>query len=301
MPATGFGLKRTALKALQPYFFVLPGTAILVSLLVYPLLQVFILSFFEGNAFGREFVGLLNYAALLKDPIFWKALLQTFIFTFFSVLFHFLIGMTLALLLHQQIESQIRSLFRGLLIIPWLIAPTVAAMIWTLIYNPFGMLNGLLSGIGLLAVGANNVNWLGNPSLALFSVTAVNVWRGFPFTMVMLLAALQSIPDELYEAARIDGAGSVKSFFHITIPGLRGTILTVGLLDTIWTFRHFDIVFAMTGGGPMNSSEVLTTHIYNQAFRSLKWGYSSSEAVMMFLLLLVFSLSYIRHIGKEGV
>jgi multiple sugar transport system permease protein len=142
---------------------------------------------------------------------------------------------------------------------------------------------------------------VGDPNLSLFSVTVVNIWRGFPFTLVMLLAALQSIPDEMYEAARIDGASATKSFFYITLPSLKGTMMTVGLLDTIWTFRHFDIIFAMTGGGPMNSSEVLTTNIYNLAFRAQRWGYSSATAVMMFLLMLVFSLRYIRQIGREGV
>ena len=187
-----------------------------------------------------------------------------------------------------------------MLIIPWLIAPTVAAMIWSLIYNPFGILNGTLATLGVLK-GGSTINWLGDPSLTLFSVTVVNIWRGFPFTMVMLLAALQGIPEELYEAARIDGATGLKSFFFITLPSLKPTMMTVGLLDTIWTFRHFDIIFAMTGGGPMNSSEVLTTHIYNLAFRSMKWGYSSAEAVLMFLLMFVFSVLYIRRLSQEGV
>ncbi|MDR1317010.1 MAG: sugar ABC transporter permease [Spirochaetales bacterium] len=289
-----------SLKNLQPYFFILPAMLILAALLVYPLVQVFSLSFFEGSAFARVFAGLNNYFELLRDRIFWQALGHTFIFTFASVFFHFLIGLFLAMLLHQKISPAIRGVFRGLLILPWLIAPTVAAMIWMLIYYSFGILNGILSDMGLLAAG-NVISWVGDPELSLFSVTVVNIWRGFPFTLVMLLAALQGIPDEMYEAARIDGASATKSFFYITLPSLKGTMMTVGLLDTIWTFRHFDIIFAMTGGGPMNSSEVLTTNIYNLAFRAQRWGYSSATAVMMFLLMLVFSLLYIRQIGKEGV
>jgi len=285
---------------MEPYFFVFPGISLLLVLLVYPLLEVFHLSFYEGNAFSKTFVGLANYSTLLRDQIFWRALYQTFIFTFASVLFHFLLGLALALLLHQGISLKVRNLFRGMLIIPWLIAPTVAAMIWSLIYNPFGILNGTLATLGVLK-GGSTINWLGDPSLTLFSVTVVNIWRGFPFTMVMLLAALQGIPEELYEAARIDGATGLKSFFFITLPSLKPTMMTVGLLDTIWTFRHFDIIFAMTGGGPMNSSEVLTTHIYNLAFRSMKWGYSSAEAVLMFLLMFVFSVLYIRRLSQEGV
>lgn len=300
MQTRGMGEKYFTLKYLQAYFFVLPGTLILLLLLVYPLFQVIIMSFFEGNAFERSFVGLSNYVLLFQDVIFWKAFLQTFYFTANSVFFHFVIGLFLALMLHQHINPNIRSFFRGILIIPWLIAPTVAAMIWTLVYSPFGMLNGLLTFLRILVPGGNNINWIGNPDLSLLSVTVVNIWRGFPFTMVMLLAALQGIPDELYEAARIDGASPLKSFLYITMPSLKGTMLTVGLLDVIWTFRHFDIIFTMTGGGPMNSSEVLTTHIYNLAFRSLKWGYSASEAVIMFLVMIVFSTLYIHNIGKEG-
>ena len=292
--------KAKLLKELQPYFYVMPGILILMGLLVYPLLRVFTLSFFEGSAFQRSFVGLANYIELVRDEDFWRAVYHTFLFTVSSVFFHFLIGLFLAVLLHQKISSMVRSFFRGFLIIPWLIAPTVAAMIWMLIYLSFGILNGILKDLGFLA-GGQVISWLGDPKLSLFSVTVVNIWRGFPFTMVMLLAALQGIPDELYEAARIDGAGAVKSFFHITLPSLKGTMLTIGLLDTIWTFRHFDIIFSLTGGGPMNSSDVLTTNIYNTAFRAQRWGYSSSTAVMMFLFMLVFSLLYIRQIRNEGV
>jgi len=298
MTAARLSNKTRLLKDLQPYFYVMPGMLVLLVLLVYPLIQVFILSFFEGSAFNRVFVGLTNYILLFQDAEFWQAVYRSFVFTIASVFFHFLIGLALALLLHQKVNAVVRSIFRGFLILPWLIAPLVAAMIWMLMYLPFGILNGILSDIGILERG-QVISWLGDPNLSLFSVTLVNIWRGFPFVMVMLLAALQGIPEELYEAARIDGAGPVKSFFHITLPSLKGTMLTVGLLNTIWTFRHFDIIFALTGGGPMNSSNVLTTSIYNTAFRAQRWGYSASIAVMMFLFMLVFSLLYIRQINKE--
>jgi multiple sugar transport system permease protein len=292
--------KKPLSKEMQAYFYVAPALFLLLVLLVYPLFQVMKLSFFDANGMSEKFVGFANYTNLLKDPIFWKALYQTFYFTIGSVGFHFIIGFGLALMLNQPLSRIVRDVFRGVLIIPWLIAPTVAAMIWVLIYNPFGMLNGIMIALGLMKKGVN-LNWLGNPALALFSVTVVNIWRGLPFIMVMLLAGLQGIPEELYEAGMIDGATPLKSFLYITIPCLKGTIMTVGLLDTIWTFRHFDIIFAMTGGGPVNSSEVLTTHIYNLAFRSFRWGYASAEAIIMFLILLVFSLYYIHRIKKEEV
>jgi len=296
----GHSRKIRLLKEFQPYFYVMPGMLVLLVLLVYPLVQIFILSVYDGSAFKRSFAGLANYIKLIQDRDFWQAVAHSFIFTAASVFFHFLIGLTLALLLHQKISTLVRSVFRGFLILPWLIAPLVAAMIWMLMYLSFGILNGMLINAGFIESG-KIVSWLGDPKISLFSVTLVNIWRGFPFTMVMLLAALQGIPEDLYEAAKIDGAGSVKSFFNITLPSLKGTMLTVGLLDTIWTFRHFDIIFALTGGGPMNSSNVLTTSIYNTAFRAQQWGYSAATAVMMFLFMAVFSLLYIRQIDKEGV
>ena len=217
-------LKKPLPKEAQAYFFVAPALLILLILLVYPLFQVIRLSFFEVEATRETFIGYTNYSQLMGDPIFFKALLQTCCFTLGSVLFHFVIGLGLALMLHQPLSHGVRNIFRGILIIPWLIAPTVAAMIWVLIYNPFGMLNGLLISLGLMHQGVN-LNWLGNPSFSLLSVTLVNIWRGFPFTMVMLLAALQAIPEELYEAGMIDGATPLRSFFHITLPCLKGTVM----------------------------------------------------------------------------
>jgi multiple sugar transport system permease protein len=292
--------KKPISKVGQAYCFVAPALLILLILLVYPLFQVIKLSFFDVETSSSTFIGLNNYSQLMTDPIFYKALGHTLYFTIGSVLFHFIIGLGLALMLNQPINRVIRSLFRGILIIPWLIAPTVAAMIWVLIYNPFGLLNGLLTTFGLIKTGGN-INWLGDPAYALFSTAVVNIWRGVPFIMVMLLAGLQGIPEELYEAGMLDGATAWKAFVYITLPSLKGTFMTVGLLDTIWTFRHFDTIFTMTGGGPVNSSEVLTTYIYNLAFRSMRWGYASAEAVIMFLILLIFSLLYIQRVRKEEV
>lgn len=288
-------------KAGQPYFYVGPSLLLLLALLVYPLFQVIRLSLFEVGTSSNTFIGLKNYTQLLADPIFFKALYQTVYFTLGSVFFHFFIGLGLALMLNQPVNQKFRNTLRGILIIPWLIAPTVAAMIWVLIYNPFGILNGLLATLGIIKAGVASINWLGNPDYSLLSVTLVNIWRGFPFIMVMLLAGLQGIPGELYEAGMLDGANSWKSFWFITLPSLKGTFMTVGLLDTIWTFRHFDTIFTMTGGGPINSSEVMTSYIYNLAFRSLRWGYASAEAVIMFLILLIFSLIYIQRVRKEEV
>ncbi len=287
-------------REIQAYSFLGPALLLLGLLMVYPLGQVIRMSFYEINLRNETWVGLANYAELLRTPLFWQVLWQTVLFTLGSVVFHLLIGMGLALLLHTKINVRIRNLFRGLLIIPWLFAPTVAGMIWVLMLSPFGVLNGLLTTIGLLDPNAT-ITWLGSPQTALLSVTAMNIWRAFPFFMVMLLAGLQAIPEDIYEAADIDGTTTWMKFWYITIPSLRGIILTIVLLDFIWTFRAFDPVYVMTGGGPVNSSQVLPTAIYFDAFQKLKFGYASAEAVIMFLILFGLSVVYVRRAVREIV
>ena len=282
---------------LLAYAYLAPALVLLVALLVVPLVQVLRMSLFEVTVRTERWVGLDNYTALFASAEFWQALVQTLWFTVGSVVLHLLIGLLLALCLHARIHGTLRSLFRGLLIVPWLFAPVVAGMIWVLIVHPFGVLNGLLTSVGLLDRNAT-INWLGDPRTSLLAVMVVNVWRAFPFAMVMLLAGLQAIPDELYEAAAIDGGGYLQQFRHVTLPGLRGVILIVGLLDFIWTFRAFDLVYVMTGGGPVNASQVLATAIYFDAFQKFQFGYAAAEAVVMLFLLLGASLVYVRRIVR---
>lgn len=280
-------------EELLAFSFLWPALLILVALLVYPLGDVVRLSFYDSNLQREVWVGLGNYVTLFNDPLFWKAFFQTVVFTFFSVALHLVIGIGLALLLNMQLAPAFRSLARGLLIVPWLLAPTVAGMIWVLMLQPFGVFNGLLVSLGFLDQNST-ISWLGDPSTALGSVTAMNVWRAFPFFMVMLLAGLQAIPKQLYEAAEIDGATLWEQFWHITLPQLRSVITTIVLLDSIWTFRAFDPVYVMTGGGPAHSSEVLASAIYFDGFQKLKFGYASAQAVVMFVVLFVVSAIYVR-------
>jgi len=290
--------RRRHRQEIQAYAYLWPALLMLGALMLYPLAQVVRMSFYEVSLQREIWVGLGNYAQLLSTALFWQTLWQTLLFTAGSVALHLAIGLALALLLHARINVRFRDFMRGLLIIPWLFAPTVAGMIWVLMLAPFGVANGFLASIGLLSPEAT-INWLGSPETSLLSVTAMNVWRAFPFFMVMLLAGLQAIPEELYEAADIDGATGLGKFWYITLPGLRGVIATIVLLDSIWTFRAFDPVYVMTGGGPMNSSEVLATAIYFDAFQKLKFGYASAEAVVMFLILFVVSAVYVRRAVRE--
>jgi multiple sugar transport system permease protein len=286
-------LKRKYPEEILAYSFLWAPLAILLALLIYPLIDVIRLSFYDSNLQRETWVGLGNYIALMQDPLFWKAFYQTVLFTFWSVVLHLVIGLALALLLNMHINPTFRTFARGLLIVPWLLAPTVAGMIWVLMLAPIGVFNGVLISLGLLDP-METVSWLGDPSTALGSVTAMNVWRAFPFFMVMLLAGLQNIPKTLYEAAEIDGASMFRQFWHITLPQLRSVMTTIVLLDSIWTFRAFDPVFVMTGGGPSHSSEVLATAIYFDGFQKLRFGYASAEAVVMFIVLFVVSAIYVR-------
>jgi multiple sugar transport system permease protein len=286
-------LKRRYREEVLAISFLWPALLVLCGLLLYPLADVVRLSFYESNLQKEVWVGFGNYIALFNDPLFWKSFWQTVVFTFFSVALHLVIGLALALLLNMRLDPVFRALARGLLIVPWLLAPTVAGMIWVLMLAPFGIINGMLSSVGL--IDANfAVSWLGDTSTALGSVTAMNVWRAFPFFMVMLLAGLQAIPKQLYEAASIDGATLWHQFWHITLPQLRSVITTIVLLDSIWTFRAFDPVFVMTGGGPAHASEVLATAIYFDGFQKLRFGYASAQAMVMFLVLFIVSAFYVR-------
>jgi multiple sugar transport system permease protein len=296
--STPLTFRRRYRHEIQAYGFLGPALVLLGLLMVYPLGQVIRMSFYEVTLRKETWVGLANYAELLKAPLLWQVLWQTVLFTVGSVVMHLVIGMGLALLLHTKINAQIRNFLRGLLIIPWLFAPTVAGMIWVLMLSPFGVVNGFLTTIGLLDPNVT-INWLGSPATSLVSVTAMNIWRAFPFFMVMLLAGLQAIPEDVYEAADIDGTTTLQKFWYITIPALSGVIMTIVLLDSIWTFRAFDPVFVMTGGGPVNSSQVLPTMIYFDAFQRLKFGYASAEAVLMFLILFAFSVVYVRRAVRE--
>ena len=291
--------RRSYRQEILAYSFLWPSLLILAALLVYPLVEAIRLSLHESNLSREVWVGLGNYITLLSDTFFWKVFLNTVLFTAGSVILHLVIGLSLALLLNTKINQLFRSVARGILIVPWLLAPTVAGMIWVLVLAPFGVFNSLLAMLGIIDPSSNIV-WLGDASTALGSVTAMNVWRAFPFFMVMLLAGLQSVPVQLYEASKIDGASMWEEFRFITLPELRSVITTVVLLDSIWTFRAFDPVYVMTGGGPSHSSEVLATIIYFDGFQKLKFGYASAEAMVMLVSLFIVSAIYVkRSMGKD--
>ena len=219
---------------------------------------------------------------------FWNALRNSIIWTVLSVIFGYLIGLILALLLNRNIRG--RGLFRAILLIPWVIPSVVAAVQWKVMFASYGVINTLLQGVGI----GEPILWLGDPGIALFSVTIVNIWRDYPFMTVVLLAGLQTIPDELYEAAEIDGASAWQRFRNITMPLIAPITLISTTLLAIWSFNNFDLVFLITGGGPAGATEVLPTYVFLEAFRRLNPTYAASIATSMLLILLIFTILYMR-------
>ena len=294
-PAYRARLHRAATRAL-PYLFIAPTVATLGLLVLYPILQVIYISLWNNYLMTKSpaFVGLGNYLWLLQQDIFRLIFSNTTIFTVASVGLHLVVGLGLAMLLSAKIHRLPRALFRGALILPWMFTAAVVAVNWRLILNPFGIFNALLAQFNLMSLEAP-INWFGELGLALPALILVNLWRGYPFVMLMLLAALQSIPPELYEAAAVDGAGACARFRYVTIPSIKPVIASVGLLDAIWNFRLFDLVYLTTGGGPLNSTHVLATYTYRLAFESFEFGKASALAVMMLLCTLVLSFFYFRY------
>ena len=273
------------------YWFVAPATAVLLLVLVLPVLHVFYESFvWTASNRARTVPSARNYVAIAEDEVVRTAVANTVTFTVASVLGHLALGLGVALLLNQQIRG--RAVFRNLALLPWMLPPAVVATGWAWLYhNPFGMLNPLLVGLGLLDAPKA---WLASPDTAMGAVIVANLWRGFPFISLVLLAGLQAIPGALYEAAGVDGAGTWARFRHVTLPGLKRVMLIALTLDVINTVKYFDLIWVMTAGGPANRTEVLSTLIYRLAFQFFRTGRAAALAMVMVAALAVFSIFYVR-------
>jgi len=273
------------------YWFVAPATVVLALVLVLPVVHVGYESFvWTTSSRARVVPSVRNYVALAEDEVVGIAAANTATFTLVSVLGHLALGLGVALLLNQRVRGQ--AVFRNLALLPWMLPPAVVATGWAWLYhNPFGMLNPLLTGLGLLSAPRA---WLASPDTAMVAVIVANLWRGFPFISLVLLAGLQAIPDTLYEAAGVDGAGAWARFRHVTLPGLRRVMLIALTLDVINTVKYFDLIWVMTAGGPANRTEVLATLIYRLAFQFFRTGRAAALAMLMVLALAVFSAFYVR-------
>jgi len=275
----------------RAFLMILPASLMIGVIAIFPILHAFRISLDRRMpVFGISyFVGVDNYRFLLQDPRFWQSFLNTAYFSVLSVSLELAIGLILAMLLHRSFRG--RSLFRALVLIPWAVPTVVSARMWEWILNSeFGVLNYLLQQIGLLSAP---LNWLGDRTLAMFALILADVWKTSPFAAIILLAGLQMIPEELYEAARVDGAGEWQIFRRITAPLLLPFMVIALLFRTLDAFRIFDLAYVLTGGGPANTTESLSLYAYTLLFQTLQFGYGSTVAVATFLAVLLLSAAYI--------
>jgi len=273
------------------YWFILPALLTMLVLIAYPLLYGVYISGFNANLLNKwDFVGLKYYIQILSDTEFLNKIWITLKYAALVVAGNFVVGMSLALLLNREIKF--RLLFRAILILPWLFPDVVVALLWKWLYNPlYGLFNYLLQSLHLIKTP---IEWLDSQHFALFGVAIASVWKGYPLVMIMLLAGLQSISKDLYEAAEIDGCNKWQLFRHITIPGLMPVTLVVLILETVWWFKHFTIVWLLTAGGPINVTSVVSIDIYRTAFQSFQFGRASAMAVIVFVICLLMSYVYRR-------
>ncbi len=269
-----------------------PTVLVFCAVIVYPLVSAIYLSLFNifTPTLEGSFVGLDNYRTLLSNGTFWNALVNTLIWTAGTLTLQIVFGVGMALVLHQNIWF--RSLARSLILFPYFISTVVAVLVWKWLFNDlYGILNHMMLGAGIIDMP---LDYLGSMPNAMISVIIVGAWKYFPFVVIAVLARLQTIPDPLYEAARIDGAGPIARFFDITLPQLRDVLVVIIMLRAIWDFKEFDLIFLMTGGGPVASTQTLPLLVYKEAFALNQMGMAAAYAVTMMAIMLVFMVVYIR-------
>jgi len=285
---------RQVTKKLIPFAYLSPTLLLLSVLSLLPIGMVFYYSMMSNVIMEKNpvFVGLANYGEILLDEVFQQAVYNTLYFTIMSVVFHLILGLSFALLLNTKLLSPMtRALFRVVYILPWVFTATIIAILWRLMLNPNGIINYILDVTNL---ASTKIEWLSSKQLALHAVTFINIWSGYPFYMVSLLAGLQGIPDQLYEAGRIDGANGRQLFRYITIPQLMPIILSLAMLDFIWTMQQFPLIWMTTGGGPLHVTEMLSTFTYKLAFSSYKFSHASASAFIILVLSMFVALFYVR-------
>ncbi|MDC7804498.1 sugar ABC transporter permease [Sphingomonas sp. BLCC-B65] len=281
--------RRQLRRTTESYAFLAPTLILLLVLMIVPIVMVIGYSLQSNVILSKngQFVGIQNYLTVLGDGAFWKATSNTVVFTVVSVAAHLVLGLGFALMLNSTLIGAVpRAIFRGLYVLPWLFTVAVIAVLWRMLLAPNGVINFLLNA---------NVEWLASPQLALGTVTFINIWAGYPFFMVSLLAGLQGIPSDLYEAATVDGASSVQRFWNVTLPQLRPIIVSLLLLDLIWTSQQFALIWMTTGGGPIDVTEVLSTYTYKLAFAKYDFSLAATAAVLVLLMSMVLAVFYVRH------
>ena len=268
-----------------PYLFLLPSAVVLVIFFFIPFFQTFLLSFldYSTNIYRPEFIGFENYIKLFHNPVFYKVLWNTFIYLFVAVPILAIFPLFLAVLINQKIRGVI--LYKILIYLPVIVSIVVAAIAFKWLYADQGILNYVVTSLGLKPIG-----WLTDPNFALYSVIIVTIWKGIGYYMIIYLASLMSVPNELYEACDIDGASFLTKHLTVTIPHIMPTIALVTTISAISAMKVFAEIYVMTKGGPLNSSKTIVYYIYERAFENLDLGFASAMAVVLLVIVMLFSL-----------
>jgi len=292
-------LTRAQRRQIEGWALMLPLLAIMAVVTLYPLLRTVFLSFTDAELpvgqVDPQWVGLDNYGYVLTDPDFLDALLRTLHFTIGSVAAELVLGILVGLLLNQPFRG--RALVRSIVILPWALPTIVNAMLWRLSLNPdYGSVNALLTQLHIID---QYQSWLGDPDRAMNMVIIADVWKNYAIVALVVLAALQTIPSDLYEAMRIDGAGAWSRFWNLTVPGILGPLTVVMVLRLIDSFRVFDIIYVMTRGGPADSTKTLSFFVYQESFAFLRAGSGASYAVICAILSAILIAIYIFLLKRQ--
>ncbi|MFC0211836.1 carbohydrate ABC transporter permease [Paenibacillus chartarius] len=278
------------------YGFILPAAITLLLLVTYPLFYGAYISFFNTNLVNKwNFVALSNYVNIFSSFQFVGNIIMTLKYTLLTVLGHFAIGIVLGLVLNMKLPGI--TVFRTILILPWLLPEVVVGLLWKWLFNPmYGLFNDVLMR---LHVVNDPISWLGDASYAFIAIVIVCVWKGYPMVMMMVLAGLQSISQDTYEAAKIDGCNRMQSFRYVTMPGLLPVIVVTLILDTVWWFKHFTMIWLLTEGGPGDATNVVSIDIFKQAFQFFDYGKAAAMAVIVFFVCFLIGFLYRRLFGND--
>jgi multiple sugar transport system permease protein len=279
------------------YLLLLPAVICVLGFMVYPLVYVVLMSIFRTNRLGwlQNFVGLRNFLEVMTDVEFWRITGRSLFWTMLAVFMKTFLGMIIALLLNVEYKG--RKIARMLFIAPWASSVPISVLLWSWVYNPqFGLLNHTLKITG---IWANPPVWLGYPVSGFIAAIWVDIWIGVPFMALVFLSGMQSIPDDLYESADMDGVNGLQKFFYITLPSILRIIQISTLLSALWTFNDFNSIYILTGGGPVNTTDILITSIYKNAFVYARFDRAAVMAVITFIILTILSVVYARFYFKE--
>ena len=294
--------KRDRKEKLIGYGFILPAVLYMLLFIGYPIVYNWLISFQDVTATtlaskARDLIGFDNYKDIASDPTFFKAVRQTFFYTVFCLVFQFSLGFLFALFFSKNFK--LSKPIRGFIVISWMLPVTVTALVFKFM---FAESNGIINMILLnLHIIDKPIGWLIQGGTAMWGLIIANSWVGIPFNMLLLTTGLNNVSTEVYEAAAIDGAGSVQRFAKITLPLLKPTIMSVLVLGFVYTFKVFDLVYVMTGGGPVDATEVMSTYSYKLSFQLFHFGEGAAVANVLFVCLFLVALLYLKTISKDEV